>query len=125
MEQNSFREFLHAISSGSYLEQLIQEMDSILKDLDVKEIEFMDRFRKAEETFLTEYSANCRDQNCICRDLTTEFRTLRILYSRVQEGKQRWISLKNRVDEYIGATKNSELTSEPDSTVSSLNINVE
>ena len=117
MERSSLREFLFTMSSGSYLEQLIQEMDSILKDLDDKEAQFMERFRNAEASFLTEYTTNCRDPNCICRDLTAEFSTLRILYSRVQTAKRRWSALKNRVDEYINTARNSQSSLEPDSTV--------
>ena len=56
MERLSLKAFLDRISSGNYLEGLLQEMDSILKELDFREKEFTIKFREAERLFRPEYS---------------------------------------------------------------------
>ena len=117
MEQLSLKAFLDRISSGNYLEELLQEMDSILKELDSREKEFTNKFQEAELLFKPEYSAKCRDPKCPCRILIREFNQLEVLYLKVQQEKRKWNALKIRVDEHITNVKRSEPKAEPDSTI--------
>ena len=117
MEQLSLKAFLDRISSGNYLEGLLQEMDSILKELDFREKEFTNKFREAERLFRPEYYSKCRDPKCSCRILIQEFNQLEALYLKVQQEKRKWNALKIRVDEHITNVKRSEPKAEPDSTI--------